>query len=86
MGNKGAFITLTNDLKPKFTTFEAVVSVQQFIIYLHYYGFVPLSSHTLMSDRCSTPIHFLDWDFSSLFYFIIYVQYYILLHFSLYYI
>ena len=26
MGNKGAFITLTNDLKPKFTTYEAVVS------------------------------------------------------------
>ncbi|XP_065894493.1 serine/threonine-protein phosphatase 5-like [Dysidea avara] len=24
MGNKGAFITLTNDLKPKFTTYEAV--------------------------------------------------------------
>lgn len=27
MGNKGAYVTLTNDLKPKFTTYEAVVSV-----------------------------------------------------------
>ena len=26
MGNKGAFITLTKDLKPQFTTYEAVVS------------------------------------------------------------
>ena len=26
MGNKGAFITLDNTLKPKFTTFAAVVS------------------------------------------------------------
>ena len=27
MGNKGAFITLKSDLKPKFTSYEAVVSV-----------------------------------------------------------
>ena len=27
MGNKGAYITLTKDLKPKFTTYEAVVSL-----------------------------------------------------------
>lgn len=26
MGNKGAFITLTTDLKPKFTSYDAVVS------------------------------------------------------------
>ena len=26
MGNKGAFITLSTDLKPQFTTYEAVVS------------------------------------------------------------
>ena len=26
MGNKGAFITMTDDLKPKFTTYDAVVS------------------------------------------------------------
>ena len=26
MGNKGAFITLTKDLKPEFTVYEAVVS------------------------------------------------------------
>ena len=27
MGNKGAYVILSNDLKPKFTTYEAVVSV-----------------------------------------------------------
>ena len=27
MGNKGAFITLTKELKPKFTTYDAVVSL-----------------------------------------------------------
>ena len=27
MGNKGAFITLTKDLKPEFTVYEAVVSL-----------------------------------------------------------
>ena len=29
MGNKGAFITLTRDLKPNYTTYDAVVSTCQ---------------------------------------------------------
>ena len=32
MGNKGAFITLSRDLKPHFTTYEAVVSAHYIII------------------------------------------------------
>jgi hypothetical protein len=31
MGNKGAFITLGSDLKPNFTTYDAVVSVLRMI-------------------------------------------------------
>jgi hypothetical protein len=31
MGNKGAFITLGSDLKPSFTTYDAVVSVLKII-------------------------------------------------------
>ena len=41
MGNKGAFITLTKDLKPQFTTYEAVVSlVSVSLVWVH--GWMPL--------------------------------------------
>ena len=31
MGNKGAFITLTKNLKPKYTTYAAVVSTGVYV-------------------------------------------------------
>jgi hypothetical protein len=36
MGNKGAFITMGSDLKPNFTTYDAVVSVLRMIIPVKY--------------------------------------------------
>ncbi len=42
MGNKGAFITLTRDLKPKYTTYDAVVSsvaTQHTCTYTYYVTF-----------------------------------------------
>ena len=33
MGNKGAYVTLTRDLRPQFTTYEAVVS---YTLHHHY--------------------------------------------------
>lgn len=40
MGNKGAFITLEGqDMEPKYTTYEAVVSYSFFFIYLGWYDF-----------------------------------------------
>ena len=38
MGNKGAYVTLTRDLRPQFTTYEAVVSYtlhHHYIILIH---------------------------------------------------
>ena len=47
MGNKGAYITLTKDLKPKFTTYEAVVSLITSVVCVLQY--IPIAS-----SKCPT--------------------------------
>ena len=55
MGNKGAFITLTKDLKPNFTTFSEVV--RYVVAYFHHYHYLSSFSHTLKSDPCNMLVH-----------------------------
>lgn len=55
MGNKGAFITMNGkDMKPHFTTYDAVVSwmISKHLVLANYY--LPFSSPIRMSNRWHT--------------------------------
>ena len=56
MGNKGAFITLSRDLKPHFTTYEAVVSAHYIIITSSFIPSLPPCSLILKLSPCNMPV------------------------------
>ena len=68
MGNKGAFITLTKDLKPQFTTYEAVVSHVSVLsgAWLDTCNHSP-THHILSSGKLSREKTFMNFEVLSLF-------------------
>ena len=69
MGNKGAFITLTKDLKPQFTTYEAVVSHVSVFVWCmvgHLQSLSP-SHHIPYSGKLSREKTFMNFEVLLLF-------------------